>query len=90
MIEEERRLLYVAMTRAKQSLHMIAPLRYHVRQQRRDGDKHVYGAKSRFVTDNLMNTMQARFHGRSEASGDDIRPRTDRRIDVASQLRQMW
>jgi DNA helicase-2/ATP-dependent DNA helicase PcrA len=30
MIEEERRLLYVAMTRAKQSLQLIAPLRYHV------------------------------------------------------------
>ncbi len=34
MIEEERRLLYVAMTRAKQSLSLLAPLRYHVTQQR--------------------------------------------------------
>ena len=31
-IEEERRLLYVAMTRARQSLSLIAPLRYHVTQ----------------------------------------------------------
>ena len=32
MIEEERRLLYVAMTRAKQSLSLVAPLKYHVTQ----------------------------------------------------------
>ena len=41
MIEEERRLLYVAMTRAKQSLSLVAPLKYHVTQQRRDGDKNM-------------------------------------------------
>ena len=58
MIEEERRLLYVAMTRAKQSLSLVAPLKYHVTQQRRDGDKHVYGARSRFLTDALLETMQ--------------------------------
>ena len=67
MIEEERRLVYVAMTRAKQSLQLIAPLRYHVTQQRRDGDKHVYGARSRFMTDPLMKTMEATFFGRTDA-----------------------
>ena len=51
MIEEERRLLYVAMTRAKQALSLVTPLKFHVTQQRRDGDKHVYGARSRFMTD---------------------------------------
>ena len=32
-IEEERRLLYVAMTRAKNDLHLIAPLKYYVANQ---------------------------------------------------------
>ena len=32
-IEEERRLLYVAMTRAKNDLHLIAPLKYYVTNQ---------------------------------------------------------
>ena len=32
LIEEERRLLYVAMTRAKSDLHLIAPLKYYVAQ----------------------------------------------------------
>ena len=90
MIEEERRLLYVAMTRAKQSLSLIAPLRYHVIQQRRDGDKHVFGARSRFMTDTLLATMQRGFHGRDEPQSRRLLPRTDRRLDVAARVREMW
>jgi DNA helicase-2/ATP-dependent DNA helicase PcrA len=90
MIEEERRLLYVAMTRARQNLSLIAPLRYHVTQQRRDGDKHVYGARSRFMTDKLLQTMQRCFHGREESNVKRLSPRTDKRIDVASRMRDMW
>ncbi|MBT8085538.1 MAG: ATP-dependent helicase [Woeseia sp.] len=89
-IEEERRLLYVAITRAKQSLHLMAPLRYHVTQQRRDGDKHVYGARSRFMTDRLMETVEAKFFGRRDAEKLALRPRSDKRIDVGEKLRQMW
>ncbi|MDJ0701244.1 MAG: ATP-dependent helicase [Woeseiaceae bacterium] len=89
-IEEERRLLYVAMTRAKQSLSLIAPLRYHVTQQRRDGDKHVYGARSRFVTDRLLETMRREYFGRRDADPAMLTPRSDKRIDVAAELRSMW
>ena len=90
MIEEERRLLYVAMTRARQSLQLIAPLRYYVTQQRRDGDKHVYGARSRFLTDNLLETMESRFHGSTGAPSDRLVPKSNKRLDVAGRLRQMW
>jgi DNA helicase-2/ATP-dependent DNA helicase PcrA len=90
MIEEERRLLYVAMTRAKQSLQLVAPLRYHVTQQRRDGDKHVYGARSRFMTDNLLATMDAQFQGRNEATAGRLGPKTNKRLDVASRMLEMW
>lgn len=90
MIEEERRLLYVAMTRAKQSLSLIAPLRYHVTQQRKDGDKHVYGARSRFLTDALLATMDKRFEGRPESQASQFRMRSDRQIDVAARMREMW
>jgi DNA helicase-2/ATP-dependent DNA helicase PcrA len=90
LIEEERRLLYVAMTRAKQSLHLVAPLKYHVTQQRRDGDKHVYGARSRFMTDRLMRTMQPRFHGRTEPSAARLVAQSSKQIDVAGRLREMW
>lgn len=90
MIEEERRLLYVAMTRAKQSLSLIAPLKYHVTQQHRDGEKHVYGSRSRFLTDPLLNTMQRSYHGRSESDAMGLRPRSDKRLDVAARMRDMW
>ena len=90
MIEEERRLLYVAMTRAKQSLSLIVPLRYHVTQQKRDGDKHVYGARSRFMTEPLLATMEKCFEGRPEASAGRFNMRTDKQIDVAARLREMW
>jgi DNA helicase-2/ATP-dependent DNA helicase PcrA len=90
MIEEERRLLYVAVTRAKQSLSLIAPLRYHVTQQRKDGDKHVYGARSRFMTETLMTTMEKRFEGRPEVRAGQFKIRSDRQIDVAARMREMW
>jgi len=48
-IEEERRLLYVAMTRAKQHLHLLVPQRFYVHQQAAFGDRHVYGSLSRFI-----------------------------------------
>jgi len=47
-IDEERRLLYVAMTRARDHLHVYVPLRYH--HQRRGGsDAHSYAQVSRFL-----------------------------------------
>lgn len=90
MIEEERRLLYVAMTRAKQSLALIAPLKYHVTQQRRDGDKHVYGARSRFLTDGMLKTLDACFHGRAEAGVGRRAIVSGKQLDVATRLREMW
>ncbi len=90
LIEEERRLLYVAMTRAKQSLTLIAPLRFHVTQQRRDGDRHVYGARSRFVTESLLRTLQQCWHGRREAAPADAGVAPGRSLDVAAKMREMW
>jgi DNA helicase-2/ATP-dependent DNA helicase PcrA len=48
-IEEERRLLYVAMTRARRHLALLVPQRFHVTQQRRLASRHLYGSISRFV-----------------------------------------
>jgi DNA helicase II / ATP-dependent DNA helicase PcrA len=53
-IEEERRLLYVAMTRARRHLHLVVPQRFHVTQQARFGDRLLYGGLSRFVTPRVL------------------------------------
>ena len=90
LIEEERRLLYVAMTRAKQSLSLVSPLRFHVTQQARNGDKHVYGARSRFVSDRLMATMKPCFRGRTDSGAANPVSRSGTRIDVALKMREMW
>jgi DNA helicase-2/ATP-dependent DNA helicase PcrA len=53
-IEEERRLLYVAMTRAKEHLHLVVPNRFFIKQQSQMGDRHVYAARTRFVTPAML------------------------------------
>jgi DNA helicase II / ATP-dependent DNA helicase PcrA len=89
LVEEERRLLYVAMTRARTDLHLVAPLKYYVTQQWRMGDRHVYGAKSRFVTREVLACMEAVAYGENlngENSIEEARPA----VDVAGRLRGMW
>jgi DNA helicase-2/ATP-dependent DNA helicase PcrA len=88
LVEEERRLLYVAMTRAKSELHLIAPLKYYVASQSRMGDRHVYGAKSRFMTQAVLACMEAEVFGET-ASHEAIAVATAS-VDVAARLRGMW
>ena len=48
-LEEERRLLYVAMTRARDHLHLLVPQRFYVTQQAARGDRHLYAGRTRFI-----------------------------------------
>ena len=52
-IEEERRLLYVAMTRARDALHLVVPQTFYVGAQAAYGDRHVYASRSRFLPQSL-------------------------------------
>ncbi len=58
-VEEERRLLYVAMTRAKDFLYLYFPLRYYHRKAA-FGDAHSYAQVSRFITPEVMKCLEVR------------------------------
>lgn len=92
LLEEERRLLYVAMTRAKDVLDLVVPLRYHVTQQAKRGDTHVYGARSRFLTPPLLNCLTTASWpppGPGPA-GVPIPQAPVAVVDVAARLRALW
>jgi DNA helicase-2/ATP-dependent DNA helicase PcrA len=89
MIEEERRLLYVAMTRARNELHLCAPLKFAVTQQPKNGDAHVYGAKSRFMTDKVMDTLE-KISVRTTVGVENLKAGDTTTVDVVAQLKEMW
>jgi len=89
LIEEERRLLYVAMTRARNELHLCAPLKYQVTNQAKAGDAHVYGAKSRFMTDKVLGFLEQTTY-RSRSGIETLRAAEATTVDVAAKLKEMW
>ena len=87
-LEEERRLLYVAMTRAKDHLHLVQPLRMYIEQQHRFGDRHVFAPRSRFLPDAILDRFERVVRARPETPND--RTLSGPVVDVASRLRTMW
>jgi DNA helicase II / ATP-dependent DNA helicase PcrA len=92
-VEEERRLLYVAMTRARTDLHLVHPLRMFIRHQARHGDRHVYTPLTRFVPESILPRFERRSRGRTAIGIDGAAhagPEVPKVIDVAEKLRHMW
>ena len=92
-IEEERRLLYVAMTRAKDQLRLIVPQSFHVHAQNAYGDRHVYASRSRFIPDAILGAFEC-CAWPCTAPGIAGSPLAARegapKLDLAARVRAQW
>ncbi|QFT59393.1 DNA helicase II [Sulfitobacter sp. THAF37] len=87
-LEEERRLLYVAMTRAKDRLTLAVPLRFYVTQQIRNGDRHVYAMRTRFIPKTMLDKFECFSWAPAPVAGASAT--APGRINVAAQMTAMW
>ncbi len=89
-IEEERRLLYVAMTRAKDHLQLVLPQRFFAHQQRGAGDRHVYAIRTRFIPDSILKLFDGCSWPAAVAQGRSSRKLRRQPVNIGAQLRRMW
>ena len=89
-IEEERRLLYVAMTRAKDSLHLVAPQRFFVHGQHPQGDRHAYASRTRFIPEALLQHFECVTWPLATAASGERQSARRMRVDVGARMRAMW
>ncbi len=88
-IEEERRLLYVAMTRARDQLHLMVPQRFYVHNQRGGGNRHVYAQRTRFIPPALLKHFERRAWPPAKPTDNGKGPARSS-VDVRANLRRMW
>jgi DNA helicase II / ATP-dependent DNA helicase PcrA len=93
-IDEERRLLYVAMTRAKEDLHIITPQRFYVHNQTHLGDRHVWAQRTRFIPPHLLQKFDACAWPppppMTAPTAAGLAAAAKAKIDIAARLRGMW
>ncbi|MCA1404353.1 ATP-dependent helicase [Ensifer sp. IC3342] len=88
-LEEERRLLYVGMTRAKDSLTLVVPQRFFTGGQHAQGDRHVYASRTRFIPATLLQFFETATWPLASPTAAE-RNALQIRLDVAARMRDMW
>ena len=89
-LEEERRLLYVAMTRARDDLHLVVPQRFFTHGQNAQGDRHVYASRTRFIPDELLGLFERVAWPEAEPELAARGASKGVRVDIAARMRGMW
>src|ERR1700676_2825194 len=89
-IEEERRLLYVAMTRAKDDLHLVVPQRFFVHGQHAQGDRHLYASRTRFIPEKLLGLFERTSWPIVPAGTAARTPGQGPKLDIGARMRGMW
>lgn len=89
-IEEERRLFYVALTRAKTHLHVMHPQRYYFAARGRS-DTHAFSQRTRFIPDELLpkfaSTAARQTHGDRESGLPTSEMTT---ADIRRRIGKIW
>ena len=85
-IEEERRLLYVAMTRARDALHVYRPMRYYRKPK---GDPHSYSQLSRFLEPPAVRSTFEEISPAVDANDAHVVDLTGT-VDVDAYLAGLW
>ncbi|GAA4166374.1 hypothetical protein GCM10023069_19100 [Shinella granuli] len=88
-LEEERRLLYVGMTRARDSLTLITPQRFFTHGQNAQGDRHVYASRTRFIPATLLQFFETASWPKVSAAASE-RSSRQVRVDIGARMRSMW
>jgi DNA helicase-2/ATP-dependent DNA helicase PcrA len=88
-IEEERRLLYVAMTRARDQLTLMVPQRFYVHGQPKNGDRSVFSARTRFLPPPLLKHFDRRAWPEASLAAP-ARALDGPRVDLAARMKAMW
>ena len=88
-LEEERRLLYVAMTRARDHLHVLVPQRFYVTQQAVRGERHLYAARTRFITEADADRFERVTWPAAPPRGPAVPPPAAI-IDLLGRMRAAW
>jgi DNA helicase II / ATP-dependent DNA helicase PcrA len=89
-LEEERRLLHVGMTRAKDDLHLIIPQRFFTHGQSAHGDRHVYASRTRFIPKGLLDLFEQTAWPKMLPGSAAHSARQGVRVDVGARMRGMW
>jgi len=88
-LEEERRLLYVGMTRARDNLTLITPQRFFTHGQNAQGDRHVYASRTRFIPATLLQFFETASWPKVSAAANEQSSRQVR-VDIGARMRSMW
>jgi DNA helicase-2/ATP-dependent DNA helicase PcrA len=89
-IEEERRLLYVALTRAKDHLQVVVPQRFYLTQQSGYGDRHVYAGRTRFIPAGMSALFETRVWPELATERAPACAPPAEVVEVLSRMKAMW
>ncbi|MCE5203355.1 MAG: ATP-binding domain-containing protein, partial [Actinomycetia bacterium] len=88
-IEEERRLFYVACTRAKEYLYVTHPLRYYV-SGHGTSDRYGYALRTRFIPEEVRPLFAEVQTGAREAAGPAPFAMSSAATSIRASMRAMW